>query len=215
MGLKINQLLIGDKNSYLDKILINDSFVLDENDDLNVYLILLSMNNLLKSNDSSIESVSNISLVKNDVFSDYFALKKRGYRLIDENKTYGFGKYFHACFNEKFGVVSIEDVDVDCGPAFIINHPIIGLAGKLSRKFDYDSCKGVCDFEGFDFEKNLSKKLADENYVVKIIGLGGHIHHNGCENYFNETGEFFMKERFFDGGLEKMSDFIKIFREFS
>jgi len=214
MGLTIQQLLIGDKSSYLDKFLAKNDTVLSDGDFLKVYLVISSMDDMLRTVDAKLESISNIGNVSSNAFFDHFSLSNINYEINQINNAYGFGSYFHTFYDGKFRAVSIEKALVNHKPIFATKHPVKRLVADLSKKFNYDSCKGFCNFQDFDYSKYLKNNNLSEKFGVKTVALNGHIHKNGEEHYLNGDDEFYFEEDFFVKNPKQISEFIEVFRTF-
>jgi hypothetical protein len=214
MGLEIQQILIGDNNSYLDSFLVKKNKLVNDTNKLNIFLIMDTIDKILHKFDSKLHSISNINYINDNSFLLYEELIEKKYEMKNIIIPFGFGSCFNTINNEKFRIISIDQSYVNGEALFLLNPPICNLIDSFSEKFDYDCKNGLCDFSDFDYLKYLTSESIPENYSAKLIGLTGHIHSKTGEVFLNDTQDIFLKNSFFIEDIKQISEFIKNFRNY-
>jgi hypothetical protein len=214
MGLDIQQILVGDSDSFLDSFLVKKNKLINDNNKLSIFLMIDSVDKILQNSGSKLNSISSITYINDNSFLKYENFKKKKYKLGNIIIPYGFGSYFHTVNNKKFRIISVDKASINSNPVFLTNHPVCDLISPFSKSFNYKCGEGLCDFQSFNYLKYLTKQKPGENYSVKLIALNGHVHLNDKEILFNDNSEFYFENPFFIKDPKQISDFIKLFRNY-
>lgn len=212
MVLDIQQILIGDKETYLDTFLVKKKKLINTTNEFNIFLLVHSMDHILNQFDSELNSIASITYINDNSFLKYDSLKQKNYELGNIVIPYGFGSYFHNTTNDKFRIISIDNASIDNNPIFLKNHTIHNLITPFSDSFNYVCGEGLCDFSKFDYFKYLKNSNPPEYYSVKLMALNGHVHLKDAEVLLNDDSEFYFENHLFIENPKQISEFIKLFR---